>query len=112
MDELSILRARVTVLEQRVERLHEYICKHHRFIRALFTEPVVPHTGHILDRRKKMKWKNPHQWLNDHARKYRRQLPALLDIIRRLVRALDADTIQHLFQEEMGKDGYFDDLPR
>lgn len=42
MDELSILRARVIVLEQRIERLHGYICKHHKFIRALVTEPAVP----------------------------------------------------------------------
>lgn len=59
-----------------------------------------------------MKWKNPHQWLIEHSRKFRRQPPALLGIIRRLARALDADTIQDLFQEEMKEDGYFDDLSR
>lgn len=56
-----------------------------------------------------MKWKNPHQWLSDYARKCRRRTPILLNIIRRLARGLDADGIQDLFQEEMKKDGYFDE---
>lgn len=61
-----------------------------------------------------MKWKNPqknpHQWLSDYARECRRQQPIkLLGIIRRLLRVLDADQIQDLFQEEMEKDGYFDE---
>lgn len=57
------------------------------------------------------KWKNPHQWLNDHIKRraVSRTMSGWRHIIRRLVRALDADTIQHLFQEEMERDGYFDD---
>lgn len=60
------------------------------------------------------KWKNPHQWLLEHVerRAASRTVSAWLRIIRKLVHGLDADMIQLLFQEEMKKDGYFDDLPR
>lgn len=63
-----------------------------------------------------MRWKNPHQWLIEHVETHRGSTAGayrtyFLGIIRRLVRALDADMIQHLFLEEMEKDGYFDDLP-
>lgn len=51
------------------------------------------------------KWNNPHQWLVEHARDARKHQPTrLMGIIRKLARAL----IQHLFKEEMEKDGYFD----
>lgn len=70
-----------------------------------------PHPGPRERRMKKMKWNNPHQWLNDHIkhRAASRTVSAWLRITRLLVHALDADTIQHLFQEEMEKDGYFDE---
>ena len=58
------------------------------------------------------KWMNPHQWLMAHIRHRAasRTVSAWLHIIRRLAHALDAATIQHLFLEEMKKDGYFNDL--
>lgn len=50
----------------------------------------------------------PRQWLIDYARR-KGNTPILLAIIRRLVRVMDADQIQDLFQKEMKKDGYFFD---
>ena len=58
------------------------------------------------------KWKNPHQWLIDHIKRRAgsRTTSAWLRITRKLAAAtIPADTIRELFQEEMERDGYFDD---
>lgn len=103
MDELSILRARVTILERQMQHIYERMCDS-RTLTSCWNS----------DWRKKMKWKNPHQWLNDHVKRHRAPSAGayrtyFLGIIRKLVRATDAHAIHYLFGEEMKKDGYFEE---
>jgi hypothetical protein len=55
------------------------------------------------------RWESPHEWLRDRTARAAGEgdggwLPATLRVI---IPALDADTIQDLFQAETDEDGYF-----
>lgn len=55
------------------------------------------------------KWDTPYDWLRDKIQTGNET--ALRSIANTMLRELDADQIQDLFQEEMGADGYFEDVP-
>jgi hypothetical protein len=55
------------------------------------------------------RWANPHEWLFDKA--HDEWTPEqLFAAFRDIVEKCDADTLQDLFQTEMDRDGYFDEI--
>lgn len=55
------------------------------------------------------KWFSPHDWLLDKISRVDKT-GELLDLIKPLIYKIDGDTIQDMYQTEMGNDGYFDSL--
>lgn len=56
---------------------------------------------------KKYRWSNPHEWLQEAVAKKQINTNDLLTLINQSV---DGDQIQDLFQNDMDKDGYFDEV--
>ena len=57
----------------------------------------------------RLSWENPHEWLLGRIARAAKEGDTawLLVSIRAMATELDADTVQDLFQAEMGEDGYF-----
>ena len=53
----------------------------------------------------KYKWDSPFEWLAEKAEDWDRE--QLLDTLTTVAGALDSDTLQDIFQDEMDQDGYF-----
>ncbi len=54
------------------------------------------------------RWSDPHDWLMDKLEGAGED--AILAYAKAMVRSLDADTLQELFQNEMDADGYFAEM--
>jgi hypothetical protein len=52
------------------------------------------------------RWHTPQEWLLDKIEAMERE--PLLQMLRPLIRQLDSDTIQDLYQYDMDLDGYFE----
>lgn len=59
------------------------------------------------------RWTHPIEWLNDKITELSQKddVSELCSVARSLAEALDGDTIQDLFQDEMDEDGYFRPVP-